>query len=42
VSNAEQVVDMIAVALRKNADEMKKGAILSIDAKKSRIRLLPL
>jgi len=40
--HAEQAVDMIITALKNNVDAMTDGAILSIDLKKSRLRLLPL
>ena len=39
---AEQVADLLAFALLKNSEDLKKGAILSIDLKKARLRLLPL
>ena len=39
---AEQVTDIIAKYLQRYADEMGEGAILSIDLKKARLRLLPL
>jgi predicted nuclease of predicted toxin-antitoxin system len=39
---ADQSADFIATALFRNADELEKGAILSIDLRKARIRLLPL
>ena len=39
---AGQVADIIKNNLNQYADEMKKGAILSIDFKKARLRLLPL
>jgi len=42
VLHAKQAVDLVASALIQNADKMEKGAILSIDLKKSRLRLLPL
>ena len=42
VNFAEKAVDLIAVALLKNVEELEKGAILSIDLQKSRLRLLPL
>ena len=42
VLHAERAVDLIASALIQNADEIEKGAILSIDLKNSRLRLLPL
>jgi predicted nuclease of predicted toxin-antitoxin system len=39
---AEQFADFIADSLFQNADELEKGAILSIDVRKARLRLLPL
>jgi len=42
ILHAEKAVDIIAIALLQNADDLNKGAILSIDSKNSRIRLLPL
>jgi len=39
---AEQAADIISGYLHQYADEMRKGAILSIDLKKARLRLLPL
>jgi predicted nuclease of predicted toxin-antitoxin system len=39
---AEKSADFIADSLLRNADELEKGAILSIDIKNARIRLLPL
>ena len=42
VLHAKEAVDLISLALLQNADEMEKGAILSIDLKKARLRLLPL
>ena len=39
---AEQAVDLVVSALLKNADDINKGAVLSIDIKKSRLRLLAL
>ena len=42
VRQAEQATDLIAVALFQNKEDLVKGAILSIDLKKSRLRLLPL
>jgi predicted nuclease of predicted toxin-antitoxin system len=39
---AEQSADFIADSLLRNADELDKGAILSIDVRKARLRLLPL
>ena len=42
IRNAEQSVDLIVAALLQNAYELEQGAILTIDTKKSRVRLLPL
>ena len=42
VLHAEEAADLISVALLRNMDDLKKGAILSIDLKRARIRLLPL
>ena len=42
VLHAEQTIDLIVSALLQNEEELKRGAILSIDAKKARLRLLPL
>jgi predicted nuclease of predicted toxin-antitoxin system len=42
IQQAEYAADIIASALKQNVNELKKGAILSIDIKKSRLRLLPL
>jgi predicted nuclease of predicted toxin-antitoxin system len=42
VLNAEQTVDFIAEALLRNTHELKEGAILTIDTKRARLRLLPL
>jgi len=42
VLHAERAVDLIAVALIQNAEYLESGAILSIDLKKARVRLLPL
>ena len=42
VRNAEQTVDFIVATLLQNAHELDQGAILTIDSRKSRIRLLPL
>ena len=39
---AERAVDLIASALLQNEIELAKGAILSIDLDRSRIRLLPI
>ena len=40
--HAERAVDLIAEALKSNADDLERGALLSIDIKKARLRLLPL
>jgi predicted nuclease of predicted toxin-antitoxin system len=42
IIHAQQAVELIAVALNKNAEDLEKGAILSIDMKNARLRLLPL
>ena len=42
VIHAEEATNLIFTSLLQKADDLKKGAILSIDLKKSRIRLLPL
>ena len=42
ILHADKIVDLLTIALLQNADELEKGAILSIDAKKARLRLLPL
>jgi len=42
IQNAEQAVDLIAIALYHNEAELEKGAVISIDIIKSRVRLLPL
>ena len=39
---AEQAVDLIVSAMSRYADELEKGAILTIDTRKARVRLLPL
>jgi len=39
---AERAVDIIVAALLQSADDLKKGAILSVDDKNARLRLLPL
>jgi predicted nuclease of predicted toxin-antitoxin system len=39
---ADKAVDLISTALLRHTDDLQKGAILSIDLKKARIRLLPL
>ena len=42
IKSAEHAVDLIFNALLQNYNELEKGAILSIDTRKSRLRLLPL
>jgi len=42
IQNAEQAVDLIVTALYQNEAELEKGAVISIDLIKSRVRLLPL
>jgi predicted nuclease of predicted toxin-antitoxin system len=39
---SEQTIEMIICALKQNKNELEKGAILTIDTRKARIRLLPL
>ena len=39
---AIQIVDLIAIAISQNRDNLQNGAILTIDAKRTRVRLLPL
>ena len=38
----EQFVELITLALQQNEIELTKGAIMTIDAQKARVRLLPL
>ena len=40
--NAEQIVGIIYSVLQQNTKELEKGAILTMDTKKARVRLLPL
>ena len=42
IHRAEQAVDLVVFALHRYVDELEKGAILSIDLLKARLRLLPL
>ena len=42
VLHAERVVDLVTSALLKNKDELEDGAIISIDLKRARLRLLPI
>ena len=39
---AIQIVNLVEVALHQNKDHLLKGAILTIDSKKARFRMLPL
>ena len=39
---ATQIVNLIAIAITQNKDSLRNGAILTIDIKKARIRMLPL
>ena len=40
--NVEQITDMVSATVRENVVEIVQGAILSIDSKRARLRLLPL
>jgi len=40
--NIEKIANMVSFAVQENAVELTHGAILSIDAKRARLRLLPL
>ena len=40
--HAEKAADLITAALLQYVDELNKGAIISIDVRKTRLRLLPL
>ena len=40
--HTEQTVELLVAALLQSADELEKGAILTVDIQKSRLRLLPL
>ena len=42
VLRAERAADLISTALLRYAAELEKGAVLSIDLQKARLRLLPL
>ena len=42
VLHAERVVDLVTSALLQNKDELEDGAIISIDLKRARLRLLPI
>ena len=42
VIHAERAIDLIITAIQNNAEDLKKGAILSINLKKARLRILPL
>ena len=38
----ESISELVRIAILQNAAELEKGAVLSIDTKKARLRLLPL
>ena len=40
--NYDALVDLLTIAVRQWSDELSKGAILTLDARKCRVRLLPL
>jgi len=40
--NKTQITEMIVAAVKKNIDEIEKGAVISINTNNSRIRLLPM
>ena len=42
IPDAVVIVDLIASAMQQNKVSLKSGAILTIDSKKSRLRILPL
>ena len=42
VQHAEKAVNLVASALLQNKDNIEKGAIISVDLQKARLRLLPL
>ena len=42
VIDAEQAVELVAVALLRYTDELERGAILTINLKKVRLRFLPI
>ena len=40
--DADKIVDLVALAINQNKDSLIDGAILTIDSKKARFRMLPL
>ena len=40
--NAAQIADLVTIAVWQNTSVIEKGAILTIDAKKARLSVLPL
>jgi len=42
VIHAEHAAELISFAMHRNSDNLRKGAILSIDARNIRTRLLPI
>jgi len=40
--HAERAAELIKYAINKNKNDLEKGAVLSIDLKRARLRLLPL
>lgn len=42
ILHAEQAVNLIATALFQNAEALEKGAIVSVNLKRAKLRLLPL
>jgi predicted nuclease of predicted toxin-antitoxin system len=41
-TNADRAIDMIVAAMQRYSNELAQGAILSINPKKARVRLLPI
>ena len=42
VLHSKKAADLIVTAIQNNSDDLEKGAILSINLKKARLRILPL
>ena len=42
VQHAEKAVNLVAAAMMQNKNNLEKGAIISVDLQKARLRLLPL
>ena len=42
IPNSDLIVELIATAMLQNKDSLASGAILTIDPKKARLRMLPL